>query len=80
MNDYEILLLSWAQLKALALMGEPDESAIRELEKKLSNEYEITDISLVGRTYNEYAVAFSKDGDNQLVRFESEEVESIYDL
>jgi hypothetical protein len=81
MQDYEILLLSWTQLTALKLMGETDETgALRVLEDKLSNEYKITDISLVGRTYNEYTVGFSKDGENQLVRFDAEEVESIYDL
>jgi hypothetical protein len=73
MTDYELLLLSWAQMCALEWVV-PDE------EEKLLQEYGIQEIQLVGRTYEEYAVAFNHKGENKMVRFDAEEVESIYDL
>ncbi|WP_018131486.1 hypothetical protein [Effusibacillus pohliae] len=82
MEDHELLLLSWTQLIAIQLiMGEDAQSSsLRLLEEKLRNEYNVTEIQLVGRTYDEYAVAFRKDGENQMIRFDVDEVESIYDL
>lgn len=81
-QDYEHLLLSWAQLTAIQIvMGEDAEaSSLRLIEDKLLKEYKISGIRLVGRTYDEYAVAFNKDGENQMVRFDADEVESIYDV
>lgn len=82
MNDYEILLLSWAQLTALQLvMGdEHDIESLRLIENKLEAEYDITEINLVGRTYETYTISFQKDGEVQLIRFDADEVDSIYDL
>ncbi|GIM46157.1 hypothetical protein DNHGIG_17060 [Collibacillus ludicampi] len=82
MTDYEILLLSWAQMTALEWVIPDEEYAQnrRDIEEKLHKEFGIKDIQLVGRTYDEYAIAFNHKGENKMVRFEAEEVESIYDL
>jgi hypothetical protein len=82
MQDFEHLLLSWTQLNAIQLiMGEGAEaSSLRIIEQKLEEEYNITDVRLVGRTLDEYAVAYSKEGQNEMIRFDAEEVESIYDI
>ncbi|MFC4765908.1 hypothetical protein [Effusibacillus consociatus] len=82
MQDYEHLLLSWTQLQAIRLiMGENAEAgSMRVIEQKLKEEYQITEVSLVGRTLDEYAVSFRKNGENKMVRFDADEVESIYDV
>jgi hypothetical protein len=82
MTDYELLLLSWAQMCALEWVVPDEEYAQnrRDIEEKLLQEYGIQEIQLVGRTYEEYAVAFNHKGENKMVRFDAEEVESIYDL
>lgn len=82
MNDYEILLLSWAQMTALEFIDTHEEYASnrRQIEEKLLTEFDVKEIQLVGRTYDEYAVAFQHQGENKMIRFSAEEVESIYDL
>lgn len=82
MEDYELLLLSWTQLVAIRLvMGEDAESgSLRVIEDKLRDGFNITHPQLVGRTYDEYAVAFTMNGENQMIRFDADEVESIYDI
>jgi hypothetical protein len=82
MRDFEHLLLSWTQLTAIQLvMGENAESSsLRMLEEKLYDDFQINEIRLVGRTLEEYAVAFRKNGENQMIRFDAEDVESIYDV
>lgn len=82
LDDFEHLLLSWSQLTALQLvMGEDTETdSLRLIEDRLQSEYQITAVRLVGRTLDEYAVAYQKNGENQMIRFDSDEVESIYDI
>lgn len=82
MEDLELLLLSWTQLTAVQLvMGdEHGTESLRLIENKLADEHKVTEISLVGRTYDEYAIAYQKNGENLMIRFDSDDVESIYDI
>lgn len=82
MEDLELLLLSWTQLTAVQLvMGEEhDTESLRLIESKLAAEFKVTDVQLVGRTYEEYAIAYQQKGDNHIIRFDADEVESIYDI
>ncbi|BCJ87294.1 hypothetical protein [Effusibacillus dendaii] len=82
MMDFELLLLSWTQLTALQMiLGDTSETAsLRTIEEKLRDSFEISNIQLVGRTLDEYAVAFTKGQEKQIIRFDTEEVESIYDV
>jgi hypothetical protein len=82
MEDFELLLLSWTQLTAVQMVlgDNHDTESLRLIEDKLEDEHGVTDIQLVGRTYDEYTIAFSNKGENQLIRFDADEVESIYDI
>lgn len=83
MNDIEILLLSWTQLVAMEWINPQEEEFIegrRQLEEQLARDYQIRHLQVVGRTYEEYAVAYEQEGVNKMIRFSADEVESIYNL
>ncbi|MDB5085085.1 MAG: hypothetical protein JWN30_1971 [Bacilli bacterium] len=82
MEDHELLLLTWAQLYALELVMPTVEyrEQKREIERRLIDQYQISAIQLVGRTVDDYAVGYIQNGDNHIVRFDTDDVESIYEL
>lgn len=81
-NDMELLILSWTQVEAMLLLGsDPDfEEAQADLLDKLSTGYDVKDLQIVARTYDEYTVSYVKGKETLLITFPSEEVDSIYDL
>ncbi|WP_132944144.1 hypothetical protein [Tumebacillus sp. BK434] len=81
-NDIDLLLLSWAQMEAIELIVADEEAAEAktDLVALLMTDYGVTDIRLVERTYEYYEVGYRQGGEEHTTRFETVEVESIYDL
>lgn len=81
-NDYELLLFSWAQMYALELVLPSLEykEQKEKLAEKLQNDHGITEIELAMRTLEEYAISYTQQNENHLVSFDADEIESIYDV
>ncbi|ARU60410.1 hypothetical protein CBW65_04510 [Tumebacillus avium] len=81
-NDIDLLLLSWAQMEAIELIVADEEAAEAktDLVALLMTDYGVTDIRLIERTYEYYEVGYRQGGEELTMRFETVEVESIYDL
>lgn len=80
--DAELLLLSWTQMVAIELIA-PEEEALAakaDLAATLQSHFSITDIQLKERTFAHYEVSFREHNKERVIRFEIDEVESIYDL
>jgi len=81
-DDLELLLLSWAQLTAVELVMADEETlaAKSDLIATLSTRFSVTDIHLVERTVAHYVIGFREHNKEKTLQFDSDEVESIYDL
>jgi hypothetical protein len=81
-QDVELLLLSWTQMMAIELIA-PDEdsqAAKADLAATLQSRFCITDIVLKERTISHYVVSYREHNKEKTIRFENDDVESIYDL
>lgn len=81
-SDLELLLLSWTQMVAVEMIVADEESqaAKSELASQLLDQFGVTDIRLIQRDLQHYSVAYTQNGETKSIRFETDEVESIYDL
>ncbi|ASS73954.1 hypothetical protein CIG75_02460 [Tumebacillus algifaecis] len=81
-DDIDLLLLSWAQMAAIEMIVADEEAmeAKTDLVALLMTDYDVTDITLIERTYEHYEISFRQGGEVKTVRFDTSEVESIYDL
>jgi len=81
-NDVELLLLSWTQMMAVEMIMADEEAlaAKADLAAILITNYGITDLNVKQRTYEYYDVAYRENGTEKVIRFATDEVESIYDL
>jgi hypothetical protein len=82
LSDLEHLLLSWAQMVAVELIVEDEEAqaAKMELATLLMERFGVTDIKLKQRDMTHYEIGYKQNGEEKSIRFENDEVESIYDL
>jgi hypothetical protein len=80
--DIELLLLSWTQMAAIEMIVADEEAmaAKTDLSAILMTDFGVTDIALIERTYEHYKVSYRQNGEEKTVQFDTEEVESIYDL
>ncbi|HEU4965336.1 MAG TPA: hypothetical protein VFV52_16030 [Bacilli bacterium] len=81
MTDYELLLLSWAQMVAIEMIA-PDEEAEAAKSDLVATlmEFGITDVKLKQRDLTHYEISYRQSNEEKSIRFENDEVESIYDL
>lgn len=80
--DVELLLLSWTQMVAVEMIVEDEEamSAKSELASMLMTDFGVTDLKVKERTYETYEVSYRERGEEKVIYFDTNEVESIYDL
>lgn len=78
--DIEVFLVSWAQVKN-ALLFAPQDSryvqAIADLEKRLEEEFSVTNLQLVARSYDTYTVAYKANDKPSLLTIDADEVEDF---
>jgi hypothetical protein len=82
MDDHEILLLSWTQLTAMEML-DPDERHKQDkiqIEETLLADFDITNPQLVSRSFGTYKVLYNRKGETEEISFDTEDVESIYDI
>jgi hypothetical protein len=81
-GDIELLLLSWAQLTAVELIVDDEETRAGKMEivERLHSAYGVTDIVLKNRTFEHYVITYRERNKEREVKFAIDEVESIYDL
>lgn len=82
LHDVDLLLLSWTQMAAIEVIVADEEAmeAKTDLTALLMTDYGVTDIALVERTYEHYEVSYVQGGEVKVVRFETSEVESIFEM
>lgn len=80
--DVELLLLSWTQMIAVEMIVADEEAlaAKADLAAMLMTDFDVTDLKLVQRTYDAYEISYRQRGEEKTIRFDTDEVETIYDL
>lgn len=81
-TDVELLLLSWAQMMAVEMIVADEETlaAKADITATLHTNFGITDIKLKQRTVEHYVISYRDKKEEKTIQFETDEVESIYDL
>lgn len=82
MDDHEILLLSWTQLTAMEMIdpSERHKQDKYQIEEALLADFDITNPQLISRSFDTYKVSYERRGETDEVTFETDDVESIYDI
>ncbi len=79
-QDVEVFLVSWAQVKN-ALFFAPHDTryiqALADLEKRLKEEFSVTELQLVARSYDTYTVAYLANDKPGLLTIDADEVEDF---
>jgi hypothetical protein len=80
--DVDLLLLSWTQMMAVEMIMPDEEAAAAkaDLAAILSTQFGITDIRIKERTVEVYEISYRERDKEKAIVFDTEEVESIYDL
>ncbi len=78
--DAELFILSFAQL-AVALLLSPDNpdylDALRQIERRLRESFDVTELQMVARSTEKYTVSYKLGDDLALLTFPAEEVETL---
>ncbi len=78
--DVEVFLVSWAQVKN-ALFFAPQDSryiqALADVEKRLKEEFSVTELQLIARSYDTYTVAYHANDKPGLLTIDADEVEDF---
>ena len=81
-SDIELLLLSWAQMMAVEMIVADEETlaAKADITATLQTNFGITDIKLKQRDMEHYVISYRDKKEEKTISFDTDEVESIYDL
>ena len=81
-SDIELLLLSWAQMMAVEMIVADEETlaAKADITATLQTNFCITEIKLKQRDNEHYVISYSDKKEAKTISFDTDEVESIYDL
>ncbi|MCI0183806.1 MAG: hypothetical protein OWR52_09185 [Acidibacillus sp.] len=78
--DAELFILSYAKIETALLFTPQNEryiSAKREIEKKLEQEYHITQLQVMARSVDLYTVAYKEQDEQKIISFPADEVEDF---
>lgn len=79
-SDVEVFLISWAQVKNALFLAPNDEryiKALKDLEKRLEQDFSIDHMQLVARSYDTYTVSYHERGEAHLLTIDADEIEDF---
>ena len=80
LEDDKILLLSWTQLAAVLMLDPENEEyamAQQEVTSKLEEEYRISELQLLARSFDGYTISYQEKGEGKITTFSLEEAEEL---